>query len=120
MEAQRDLPVAYIAGRYRGASENEVYENIQLARRCAVDCWKVGLVPLAPHMSSAFMGGVASDQAFLDGTMELLRRCDMVVLLPNWRESRGAIAEREEAFRLEIPVYAWKAEGDAAKIADAL
>lgn len=115
MATPRNL-VAYTAGRYRAATEDGLYQNIQLARRCAVDCWTAGLIPLAPQLNSAFMGGIASDRTFLDGTMELLRRCDLVVMLPNWRESQGAIAERQEALRLGIPVYDWETDGDAARI----
>jgi hypothetical protein len=51
------------------------------------------------------MDGVATDEVFLEGTMELLRRCDAVVLVPNWRDSAGAQAEVAEAERLGLPVF---------------
>ena len=37
--------------------------------------------------------------------MELLRRCDAVLCVSNWRDSVGARAEVEEARRLGLPVF---------------
>ncbi len=45
------------------------------------------------------------DQYWLDATMELLRRCDAVVLAPGWQYSEGTKLEIAEAERLKIPVF---------------
>lgn len=45
-----------------------------------------------------------SDRFWLEGTLELLRRCDAVLLVPGWEKSSGTRAEIEEAERLGIPV----------------
>jgi hypothetical protein len=71
----------------------------------------MGMVALCPHANSRHMDGVASDEVFLDGTMELLRRCDAVALVSNWRDSAGARAEVEEADRLGLPVFGREAYG---------
>ena len=44
---------------------------------------------------------------WLEGDMELLRRCDAVVLTPDWERSSGARAERQAAYNWSIPVYVW-------------
>jgi hypothetical protein len=41
----------------------------------------------------------------LAGTLELMRRCDAVILVHNWRDSAGSRAEVDEAKRLGIPVF---------------
>ena len=51
------------------------------------------------------MDGAHTDDQVLAGTMELLRRCDAVLCVGNWRDSVGARAEVEEARRLGLPVF---------------
>lgn len=97
--------VIYIAGKYRGRTPWEVEQNIRAAEEVAAKVWAAGMVALCPHANSRHMDGVASDEHFLAGTLELMRRCDAVVLVPNWRDSAGAQAEVAEADRLGIPVF---------------
>jgi len=99
------VKVIYIAGKYRGPTPWAVEQNIRAAAEVAARVWEMGHVALCPHTNSAHMEGVASDEAFLAGTLELMRRCDAVVLVPNWRGSAGARAEVEEADRLGLPVF---------------
>ena len=47
----------------------------------------------------------------LAGTLELMRRCDAVVVIPGWEHSTGTKAEIDEAMRLEIPVFIFGTEG---------
>lgn len=98
------MKVIYIAGKYRGPNAWAVEQNIRAAEDVAAKVWSMGHVALCPHANSRHMDGVASDEHFLAGTLELLRRCDAVVLVPNWRDSAGARAEVEEAKRLGMPV----------------
>jgi hypothetical protein len=37
---------------------------------------------LCPHANTTNFDGLCSDQTFLDGTMKMMCRCDLVVLLP--------------------------------------
>lgn len=54
------------------------------------------------------MGGIVPDEAFLAGDLEILRRCDAVVLLTGWNESAGALAERDFAVAEAIPLLVWE------------
>jgi nucleoside 2-deoxyribosyltransferase len=105
------VKVIYIAGKYRGPNAWAIEQNIRAAEEVAARVWAMGMVALCPHANSRHMDGVATDEVFLDGTMELLRRCDAVVLVPNWRDSAGARAEVEEADRLGLPVFGREAYG---------
>lgn len=105
------MKVIYIAGPYRGPNAWVVEQNIRAAEEVAAKVWAMGHVALCPHANSRHMEGVASDDHFLAGTLELLRRCDAVVLVPNWRDSAGARAEVEEADRLGLPVFGREAYG---------
>ena len=55
-------------------------------------------------MNTAFMDGAAHDSVWLDGDLEMLRRCDIVVMLPNWEQSEGATAEHAEAKRCGLEI----------------
>lgn len=93
------MKVIYIAGKYRGRTPWEVEQNIRTTKKITTRVWAKGMVALCPHANSRHMEGVATDEVFLAGTMELLRRSDAVLLVPNWRDSAGARAEVEEADR---------------------
>lgn len=99
------MKVIYIAGPYRGPNAWAVEQNIRAAEEIAARVWAMGHVALCPHANARHMDGVASDEVFLAGTLELMRRCDAVLLVPNWRDSEGARAEVAEADRLGIPVF---------------
>ncbi|NLH50278.1 MAG: DUF4406 domain-containing protein, partial [Myxococcales bacterium] len=83
------MKLAYVAGRYRGRTHNEIMENIQAARCVSVRLWELGYAVICPHTNSAFMSGVASEDAFLRGGIEMLRRCDLLVLVEGWQTSEG-------------------------------
>lgn len=99
------MKVIYIAGKYRGPTPWAVEQNIRAAEDVAAKVIRAGHMPLTPHKNTAHMEGLADDAFFLEGTMELLRRCDAVLCVSNWRDSVGARAEVEEARRLGLPVF---------------
>jgi nucleoside 2-deoxyribosyltransferase len=109
------VKVIYIAGKYRGPNAWAIEQNIRAAEDVAARVWAMGHVALCPHANSRHMDGVASDEVFLAGTLELMRRCDAVVLVWNWEGSEGACAEVAEARRRGIPVFgadAWSSAID--------
>lgn len=111
--------LVYIAGPYRSATPYGVLLNIQAAREVAARVWPIrGLAAVCPHTNTAHMEGLAPDDAFLEGTMEMMRRCDAVLLVGTWMDSDGARKEVIEANALGLPIlYAW---GDAGYCEDIL
>ena len=95
--------LVYVAGKYRGKTEYDVWSNIQTADYYGAELIKRGYFPVVPHKNTAGYGGLQDDQFFLDGTMEMLKRCDYIYLLPDWESSEGARLEKEEAVVLGIP-----------------
>ncbi len=93
-ENKRSL-VVYIAGPYRSDTEFGVLENIRHAEKYALKYWKLGYTVICPHKNTAFFGGAAPDEFWLEGDLELLRRSDIVVFIPGWENSGGAKAEHE-------------------------
>src|SRR5258708_35264365 len=73
----------------------------------------LGGMPVVPHANTSHYDGIGDDQFWLDGTMQLLRRCDAMVCLENWKASSGARAEHEEAVRRGMPIFYDLAQLDA-------
>ncbi|MGY6214947.1 DUF7768 domain-containing protein [Methylolobus aquaticus] len=100
--------LAYVAGPYRDRRGTYyVDQNIWAARQLAAGLWARGFTAVCPHLNTSHFDGLVSDQAFLDGTLEMMRRCDLVVITSTWHTSAGTIGEIREALRLGIPVYIW-------------
>jgi nucleoside 2-deoxyribosyltransferase len=99
------MRLVYIAGKYRGPNSWAIEQNIRAAEDLAAKVWSHGMAALCPHANSRHMDGVTSDEVFLAGTLELMRRCDAVLLVHNWRDSAGSLAEVDEAKRIGIPVF---------------
>lgn len=99
------MPVVYLAGPFRGPDHWAIAENVRQAERLALAVWRSGAACLCPHANTAHFQGAAPDQVWLDGDLAMLRRCDAVLMTPDWRHSAGARAEREWAVLHRIPVF---------------
>lgn len=100
------MKLVYIAGPYRGPNSWAIEQNIRRAEDVAAQVWRAGLAALCPHANARHMlEGNVTDEHALAGTMEMMRRCDAVVLIPGWGTSAGTRMEREEAMRRGILVF---------------
>jgi hypothetical protein len=106
------LAVVYVAGPFRAPTPWAIERNIRRAEEVGFEVCLLGAFPLIPHANTRYFHESAPDQFFLDGTMELLRRCDALVLAPGWKQSAGTRAEVEEAGRLGISVFDWSSMAD--------
>ena len=108
------MKLVYIAGPYRAKSIYRIRENIRHAQKAGdyiiknyshlnsnKECW----YPVIPHKNTEYCDELGSSIYFIEGTKELMRKCDAVVLVGNWQESEGSIGEALEACTLGIPVY---------------
>ncbi len=98
------MKVAYIAGPYRAATPWKIARNIRAASEVALKWSKLGYSVICPHANTGHMDGELPDSFWLEATLELLRRCDLVVMMENWEESTGARGEHDEAIRRGIRV----------------
>lgn len=96
--------VIYIAGPYRALTPWWQERNIRRAEEAAYNVWDCGHVALCPHTNSRWEYARVLDEHWLAGTMELMRRCDAVLVLPAFEGSNGTKAEIAEAERLGKPV----------------
>lgn len=99
------MKVVYIAGAFRSSTHWGIVCNVRRAEERALDVWAMGAAALCPHLNTANFQGALPDETWIAGTLELLRRCDAVLLVAGWTRSEGTIAEVAEARRLGRPVF---------------
>lgn len=97
--------VVYIAGPFRGPNSWEIECNIRRAEELALSAWRAGFAVICPHTNTRFFQGAGPDAIWLEGDLEILRRCDAVLLTTDWQRSSGARAEVECANSNGIPVF---------------
>lgn len=107
VSGREKLTLVYVAGPYSGTDRAAVEANIRRAELLGVEVAKLGAMPVIPHSNTAnpHFEAVQPYQFWIEGTMELLRRSDAVILTEDWARSRGARGEHLEATRLGKPVF---------------
>lgn len=99
------IKVVYIAGPFRASNAWEVEQNIRRAEALALEVWRLGAAAICPHANTRFFDGAAANKIWLTGDLEILRRCDAVVMVMGWHESSGATQERKLAQKLNLPIF---------------
>ena len=99
------MKVVYVAGPFRGPNSWEIEQNIRRAEALSLEVWRAGAAALCPHTNTRFFQGAADDSVWLDGDLELLARCDAILMTPDWQRSSGARAEYDFAKARGIPVF---------------
>jgi hypothetical protein len=98
------MQLVYIAGPYRAATAWDVEKNVRAAEELAHAVWRLGAVAICPHAMARWMSDVPEEN-YLEGFIDLLRRCDALITVRDWRESRGAMDEVAVAREIKIPVF---------------
>jgi hypothetical protein len=100
------MQVVYIAGPFRANNSWAMEQNIRRAEELALLVWRIGCCAvICPHTNTRFFQGAADDAIWLEGDLELLRRSDVVLMVPGWKASQGATKEYELARELKKPVF---------------
>ena len=97
--------VAYVAGPYRAGTERELVENIRDAEDIAIKLWQEGIPTICPHKNNAHFGGLCKDTDWLEGYLTILEACQLVMLVPGWKASKGTLVEIHHAKKKGIPVF---------------
>lgn len=108
------MRLVYVAGPFRAMSKYidghqdmfAVQENIMRAMKLGLEIALMpNAFPVIPHANTMFFTGAAPDHTWLDGDLEMLRRCDAIVMTPDWQRSSGARAEHQFARDHGLPVF---------------
>ena len=106
----------YIAGPYqhkngRECSQEEILENIQKAEKASIEWILKGWAVFTPHKNNSGYEKYEKihDELYsvewLRRDLELLSRCDAILLLDGWRGSIGSVVEYEFAVKEEMMIF---------------
>ena len=87
------MKLVFISGPYRANNIYGIVQNIRKAEAVALKYWLKGFVAYCPHKNTALFDGAAPDSVWLEGNLEILSRCDTIVMMRGWQNSEGATAE---------------------------
>lgn len=98
----------YVAGPYTADTWEAVHANVKQACEAGRLLMHLGHHPVVPH--SIYMGWDLADpkltyEHFLKADLDLLSRCDALVMLPGWEDSPGSCGEYTEALYRGLRIY---------------
>ena len=99
--------VVYTAGPYRAKTEEQVGWNVERALWWAEAVWRLGAAAICPHTNTYKMDMAVEPEEFVERDLEIVRRCDAVLMLPGWEKSSGAQRERDAATEAGLPIFYW-------------
>lgn len=106
--------IAYVVGPYRAADNWQVARNIEAARNCAGWLWEHGYAVICPHTNTAMFHVLfhTPEENYLNGYLEILPHCDLIVMLPGWTNSSGSKNEFILAKQHGIQQFYWPVDKD--------
>ena len=96
----------YVAGPYNADNVIDVLNNMRRGIRISVELLTQGFAPFCPWLDYNFqLQAELTIKQFKDFSMAWVQVSDAIFMITGWENSKGAIAEKEEAERLGIPVF---------------
>ena len=94
--------IVYIAGPLNG----DVATNVERAENVADMLARMQIGFFCPHFRGAEHMDLGVDESYwVEYGLEMLRRSDALLLIPDWHNSKGTKGEIAEAKRCSIPVF---------------
>jgi hypothetical protein len=107
---QPRLRLLYLAGPFTAGGVQQMPENVERARAVALELWRMGAAVLSPHLNHGGFFGQIPEPLALDACLEMVGRCDALVILPGWWLSTGTRLEMERARRLGLSIFEWETQ----------
>ena len=97
----------FVSGPYNARTEEEKRANIWHAVRVACRLWELGFFVICPHLNSANFEFYTNldESVWVEGDLEMVRRCDCVFMLKGYETSTGSLMELELAEKLQKAIY---------------
>lgn len=99
------MKVVYIAGPFRADSAWQIENNVRRAEELSYHVWAAGAAAFCPHTNTRYFHGSLPDDAFIQGTLAMLGKCDAMLVVPDYLHSEGTKGEIEFAQLNHIPVF---------------
>ena len=99
------IPLVYVAGPFAGPTNYDVQQNVARAESVGLTIARHGALPVIPHTMNRNFFGQLDETFWLGGVIELMRRCDAMVLVADWPRSKGATIEHNIAADIGMPIF---------------
>ncbi len=90
---RKPIKVVYVAGAFRAKTQWGIMQNVRRAEDASLRLWKLGYAVICPHTMTQHFQNECEDEVWLNGCIELLKRCDAIYLTEGWETSEGSIKE---------------------------
>ena len=99
------MRLIYVSGPLTADTKGKTLGNIEAATQATRELMDAGFAVICPHLSYYLLtpNWNPSHDDWLRVDVEILRRCDAVLMLPGWLHSKGACMERAHAITHNIP-----------------
>lgn len=108
MKLNKRKIVVYVAGKFTDVDAKSIRKHTRLALKTSAKLWDMGYTVICPH------GNIGLEmekylkktnyEDIMKGDFELISRCDVLFLLPNWKDSKGSTRERAYAMKHMMPI----------------
>ena len=99
------MRVIYVAGPFTGKTAWDIEQNVRAAEDVGLCVANAGAVPLIPHANTRYFHGQQTPEFWYDATLELLKRCDGIIMVDGWESSKGSVMEHTYAKQHGIPIF---------------
>ena len=97
--------IVYVSGPLTSSNSLQVKRNIEIAKQATIELLNRGFGVICPHLNSPIdLESSANYSDYLEMYLEIVKRCDIIFMLPNYLESNGATKERFVAGQNTIPI----------------
>ena len=101
--------IIYLATPIRPKNGKTLEENLRYAKSLALELWKKGHTVICPAANSDLPISLADKEVeadrWLKGDIEILLRCDALVVSPGWESSDGMKGEIAYAEMFGVPTF---------------
>jgi nucleoside 2-deoxyribosyltransferase len=108
------MKLLYLAGPF--SHDDPIHgteRNILAASEIALEAWKRGWAAVCPHKNTqGFQHAGIPQEVWYKGDIALMLRCDAVLMLPKYWQSKGAQLELEAAKKAGMAVYFYEEFGE--------
>ncbi len=99
------MKLIYIAGAYTAPTRCAIAANVQRAREVADAVARLGAFPVTPHLLGDGIEDAGDAAFWYAGTLEVMRRCDALIVVPGSDESKGTSTEIAVMVTMGKPVF---------------